>query len=83
MPLPRTHSADASAANGVRAAGAVRAVGVGASAGGLAVIAELLAQLPANSSMAFVVVQHLDATHKAMLAELLQRNSSMRVVEAA
>ena len=31
--------------------------------------------------MAFVIVQHLDPTHKGMLAELLQRASPMRVMQ--
>jgi two-component system CheB/CheR fusion protein len=62
---------------------AVRAVGIGASAGGLAVIAQFLAQVPPASGLAYVVVQHLDPTHKAMLVELLQRNTAMPVFEAA
>ena len=62
---------------------AVRVVGVGASAGGLAVLGEFLAGVPAQSGMAFVVVQHLDPTHKAMLVELLQRSTSMPVRQAA
>ena len=62
---------------------AVQAVGVGASAGGLAVIEQFLAQIPADSGLAYVVVQHLDPTHKAMLVELLRRNTAMQVVEAA
>ena len=62
---------------------AVQAVGVGASAGGLAVIGQFLAQVPADSGLAYVVVQHLDPTHKAMLVELLRRNTAMQVFEAA
>ncbi|MDP3824808.1 MAG: chemotaxis protein CheB [Burkholderiales bacterium] len=62
---------------------AVRAVGVGASAGGLAAIEQFLAQTPPDSGLAYVVVQHLDPTHKAMLVELLRRNTAMPVFEAA
>ena len=61
---------------------ATRAVGVGASAGGLAVIQQFLARVPPDSGLAYVVVQHLDPTHKAMLVELLQRNTAMPVFEA-
>jgi len=61
----------------------VQAVGIGASAGGLSVIEQFLAEIPADSGMAYVVVQHLDPTHKAMLVELLRRNTAMQVVEAA
>ena len=62
---------------------AVRAVGVGTSAGGLAAIGQFLAQIPPDSGLAYVVVQHLDPTHKAMLVELLQRITAMPVFEAA
>ncbi|WP_397532945.1 chemotaxis protein CheB [Roseateles sp.] len=56
-------------------------VGLGASAGGLAALEQFLAQVPAASGLAYVVVQHLDPTHKAMLAELLQRCTAMPVLE--
>jgi two-component system CheB/CheR fusion protein len=63
--------------------GIVRIVGLGASAGGLEVLEQFLAHVPAASGWAYVVVQHLDPTHKAMLAELLQRATPMPVREAA
>ena len=56
-------------------------VAIGASAGGLDAICELLASVPAASGAAYVVIQHLDPEHKAMLPELLQRVTPMRVVE--
>ncbi len=55
-------------------------VGVGASAGGLEALSELLQHLPANSRMAFVVVQHLDPHHESVLPELLAGKTSMNVV---
>ncbi|PHV06882.1 chemotaxis protein CheB [Janthinobacterium sp. BJB412] len=58
---------------------AVPVVGIGASAGGLEAIIELLASVPADSGMAFVVVQHLDPTQKGLLPELLQRVTAMPV----
>jgi len=61
---------------------ATRIVGVGASAGGLDALEQFLAQAPAASGLAYVVVQHLDPTHKAMLTELLQRVTAMPVREA-
>jgi two-component system, chemotaxis family, CheB/CheR fusion protein len=54
-------------------------VGIGASAGGLEAIEQFLANVPENSGMAYIVVQHLDPTHKGMLPELLQRISKMKV----
>ncbi|MBW8781219.1 MAG: PAS domain-containing protein [Verrucomicrobia bacterium] len=56
-------------------------VGIGASAGGLEALTQFLEHVPANSGMAFVVVQHLDPTHKGMLPDLLQRATAMKVVQ--
>jgi len=61
---------------------ATRIVGIGASAGGLAPLEQFLGKVQANSGMAYLVVQHLDPTQKALLAELLQRTTSMPVLEA-
>ncbi|PXX98439.1 chemotaxis protein CheB [Halomonas sp. LBP4] len=60
----------------------VRVLGIGASAGGLAPLEEFLARIPPHSHMAYVVVQHLDPTHKALLPELLQRVTPMSVRQA-
>jgi two-component system CheB/CheR fusion protein len=59
-----------------------RVVGLGASAGGLAALEQFIANVPLASGLAYVVVQHLDPTHKAMLTELLQRATVMPVREA-
>jgi two-component system, chemotaxis family, CheB/CheR fusion protein len=56
-------------------------VGIGASAGGLEALEQLLQNIPEKSGMAYVVVQHLDPTQKGMLPELLQRISSMQVFQ--
>ncbi len=61
----------------------VTAVGIGASAGGLQALEQFFAQVPLKSGLAYIVVQHLDPTQKAMLAELLQRVTSLSVGEAA
>jgi two-component system CheB/CheR fusion protein len=60
-----------------------RIVGLGASAGGLEPLEQFLANVPAASGLAYVVVQHMDPTHKAMLGELLQRATPMPVHEIA
>ncbi len=57
-------------------------VGVGASAGGLAAFARLLTALPANTGMAFVLIQHLDPTHGSELAHLLAKDTAMPAAEA-
>jgi len=61
---------------------AVRIVGIGASAGGLAALEEFFTHVPAKSGLAYVVVQHLDPTSTPLLAELLQRVTGMAVREA-
>jgi len=43
---------------------------------------QFLGQIPRNSGLAYVVVQHLDPTQKALLPELLQRVTAMPVREA-
>src|SRR4030095_7257777 len=57
-------------------------VGIGASAGGLAAFKTFLANTPADSEMAFMLVQHLDPHHKTLLVELLGGNSPIPVLEA-
>jgi two-component system CheB/CheR fusion protein len=56
-------------------------VGIGASAGGLEALEHFLARVPKSSGMAFVIVQHLDPTRKGIMPELLQRTTSMRVIQ--
>jgi len=62
--------------------GPTQIVGLGASAGGLEALEQFLANVPVDSGLAYVVVQHLDPTHKAMLVELLQRATVMPVRSA-
>ncbi|HZE75312.1 MAG TPA: chemotaxis protein CheB [Gemmatimonadales bacterium] len=56
-------------------------VGVGASAGGLHALQRFFDAIPAAPGIAFVVVQHLDPTHKSETAELLRRHSRLPVVQ--
>jgi len=55
-------------------------VGIGASAGGLEAFSQLLAALPADTGMAFVLVQHLDPSHESLLPELLAPRCNMPVL---
>lgn len=57
-------------------------VGIGASAGGLEAFTRLLKRLPADTGMAFVLVQHLDPDHESVLAHILAQTSAMPVREA-
>ncbi len=57
-------------------------VGIGASAGGLEALFELLEHLPERIGMAFVLVQHLDPNHQSLLSEVLGRKSKLPVAQA-
>jgi two-component system CheB/CheR fusion protein len=57
-------------------------VGIGASAGGLESIFELIAGIPASTGMAFVFVQHLDPRHGSQLAKILFKRTAFPVEEA-
>jgi chemotaxis response regulator CheB len=56
-------------------------VGIGASAGGLEALDVFLRNVPAESLIAFIIVQHLEPTQKDFMVELLQRSTAMKVVQ--
>ncbi len=58
-------------------------VAIGASAGGLLAFTTFLDNLPPDTGMAFVLIQHLDPIHKSLLANLLAPHTAMPVREAA
>src|SRR5580658_1344078 len=58
-------------------------VAIGASAGGIEALTELMTHLPSNTGMAFVLVQHLDPKHHSILTELLARQTAMPVTEVS
>jgi two-component system CheB/CheR fusion protein len=58
-------------------------VAIGASAGGLEALRQLFSRLPADTGMAFVVIQHLDPGRPSMLASVLAADAQMPVVEVA
>ena len=58
-------------------------VGIGASAGGLEALEQFFKNMPPDSGMAFVIVQHLDPTRKSSMPEILSRFTRMPVYLAA
>jgi two-component system CheB/CheR fusion protein len=56
-------------------------VGIGSSAGGLEALEQFFRAVPAGSGLAYVIVQHLDPTHKGIMVELLQHSTPMKVVQ--
>ena len=60
----------------------VRVVGIGASAGAVDAYSRLLAALPPDTGLAYVLVPHLSPNHHSELSQLLTRISAMPVTEA-
>ena len=56
-------------------------VGIGASAGGLEALSAFLKNVPKNSGMAFVIVQHMEPNRECILVELLQSATTMKVAQ--
>lgn len=60
----------------------IRVVAIGASAGGLEPIEHFFANMPTDSGLAFVIVQHLSPDFRSMMDQLLARQSKMKIVQA-
>ena len=65
-----------------RSASSFPIVGIGASAGGVEAFKRFFEHMPPDSGMAFVLIPHLDPTHKSLMVELLGKQTRMPVVEA-
>jgi two-component system CheB/CheR fusion protein len=57
-------------------------VGIGASAGGLEAFKSFFSKMPADSGMAFVLIQHLAPDYPTMLVEIIGKTTAMPVSEA-
>jgi chemotaxis response regulator CheB len=57
-------------------------VGIGASAGGLGAFKAFFSNMPPDSGMTFVLVQHLAPDHKSLLADLIGKVTAMPVIDA-
>ncbi len=55
--------------------------GIGASAGGLEAITSFFDNTPIDGGLAYIVVQHLDPTHKSILADIVSKHTKMNVFE--
>ena len=56
-------------------------VGIGASAGGLEALKIFFNNVPENSGLAYIVIQHLDPNQEGILSEILQRETKMKVLQ--
>ncbi len=57
-------------------------VGIGASAGGLEALDAFFTHMPADSDLAFIVIQHLSPDYKSLMVELLAKRTPMTVRRA-
>lgn len=57
-------------------------VGIGASAGGIKAVKDLLKHLPSGSRLAIILVLHLKSGHKSILAEIISRQTKLDVGNA-
>jgi chemotaxis response regulator CheB/two-component sensor histidine kinase len=80
-PLPPLAHNDSAANDGQATANSTTfyVAGVGASAGGLEALEAFFGQMPPNSGLAFVVIQHLSPDFKSLMDELLSRRTEIAV----
>jgi len=57
-------------------------VGVGASAGGLEALQLLFGEMALDTGMAFIVLQHLSPDYKSMMADIMAKNTGLRILVA-
>ncbi len=57
-------------------------VGIGASAGGLEAITQLIGKLRPDTPCAYVVLQHLSPSYRSLMVEILARETLLKVKEA-
>ena len=79
--VPAKKAAVRKSAKSRRAENKFLIVGMGASAGGLEAFKEFFEGMPKDPNMAFVLVQHLDPTHKSLMVDLLKKHTKMEVSE--
>ena len=56
-------------------------VGIGASAGGLEALQLFVSNLPKSTGVSYVLAQHLSPSHKSMMVDLLEKSSTIPVVQ--
>lgn len=82
-PQPRSSQRGPPAAGSGRGPHDFPVVGIGASAGGLDACRKFFGAVPADSGMAFILIQHLDPTHQSMMVDLLTAHTPIKVQQAA
>jgi len=75
--LPKRHESHFEDSTAPIPSGSFPVVGIGASAGGLDAFKDMVAALPPDTGMAFVLVLHLPSRHESMLSEILGRVTTL------
>jgi two-component system CheB/CheR fusion protein len=57
-------------------------VGIGASAGGLEAIQDFFKNMPVDTGLSFIVIQHLSPDYKSLMVELLSKKTNIPVKQA-
>ncbi len=70
---------DTRAARGAALGAPQHIIGIGASAGGVEALERFATQLPVDSGMAFVVIQHLSPDFRSLMHEILSRHTTLRI----
>jgi two-component system, chemotaxis family, protein-glutamate methylesterase/glutaminase len=73
---------DAAPREGTAPEWALDVVVMAASAGGLKALSRILSLLPADFPGSILIVQHIDPTHRSLMAEILDRRTGLRVKQA-
>ncbi len=55
-------------------------VGIGSSAGGLEALELFFSNMPSDTNMAFVIIQHLSPKYKSIMADILMKYTKMKVL---
>jgi two-component system CheB/CheR fusion protein len=84
MPGKKTRAAPKRSRTGARRPGGGRApavctVGIAASAGGFDALTQFLRAMPADSGMAFIIIQHMSPSPRSLSAELFSHHTAMSV----
>lgn len=58
-------------------------VAIGTSAGGLEALELFFSNMPDNTGMAFVLIQHLDPNYKGMMPDLIRKVTKMKVLQVS
>ena len=80
-PLKKTPLSVKSIKNKKPQVGDLLIAGIGASAGGLETLEAFFREMPPESGIAFVIIQHMSPRHKSIMASLLAKHTLMAVRE--